>query len=70
MPNTNPVQNEFQGQFQTYCCGGILGMHVPQGFDVPASAKLFSAWTLWINGNPGHKSFDNSMSDNILLTPI
>jgi hypothetical protein len=39
MTNTNELQNESQGRFQTYCWGGKLGMHVLQGFDLPASTK-------------------------------
>lgn len=70
MNNRNESQHDLEGRFQTYCWNGKLGMHVPPGFDLPASTKLFSAWSLWINGNPGHKSFDNSGSNVLVSTPI
>jgi hypothetical protein len=67
--STDESETFFEGRFRIYYCNGKLGMHVPSESDLPASTNLFNAWKLWINGNPGHKSFDTT-GTNLVSTPV
>ena len=37
-----------------YMYDGKMGIHVPANFDLSGNTKLFSAWKLWWNQNPGY----------------
>ena len=51
--NTDTVLST-ESRYYVYMYDGKLGMHVPAHFYLPGNTKLFSAWKLWLSGNPGY----------------
>ena len=43
-----------EGHYSVYMYDSKLGICVPSHFDLPGNTKLFSAWKLWLSGNPDY----------------
>ena len=53
--------------YKKYCWGGKM-YDVPMNFLLPRGVKLFSGWCLWVKGDPGAVSLDDT--GDMVATPI